>query len=206
MVFVQRRAAPRGVGDHRVDVGGSANRSYRRQSHPPVARPPIRASSCRCMMSGPSFRRRQTSCPRSISTASEPCRTRGHNKATWRPASERLRADGKKNATPGRKTGAPGNAFWDLRDGTNRLQAAHESFSSRAMLAEVPLAGLSCGEFGFTIDCVAQCETILSVELSRLVLDDGPRGMLDTARLRDVIKSIGQTIVRSMALPQRFSS
>jgi len=33
------------------------------------------------------------------------------------------------------------------------------------------------GEYGFTTDCVAQCENILSVELSRLDLDRGPRGM-----------------------------
>ncbi len=43
----------------------------------------------------------------------------------------------------GGKTGALGNAFWDLPDGTNRLHEAHESFSSPAMLVEVPLAGLS---------------------------------------------------------------
>ena len=60
-----------------------------------------------------------------------------------RPDSERLRADGKKNATSGGKTGVPGNVFWDLQDGTNRLHAAHESFSGPAMLTEVPLAGLS---------------------------------------------------------------
>ena len=35
------------------------------------------------------------------------------------------------------------HTFWDLRDGINRLHAAHESFSSPAMPAEVPLAGLS---------------------------------------------------------------
>lgn len=40
------------------------------------------------------------------------------------------------------KTCDSGNAFWNLQDETNRLHAAHESFSSLAMLAEVPLAGL----------------------------------------------------------------
>ena len=50
------------------------------------------------------------------------------------------------------------------------------------------------GEYGFTTDCVAQCENILSVELSRLDLDRGPRGMLDPARFRDVIKAIGHVL------------
>jgi len=58
--------------------------------------------------------------------------------------------------TAAAKTAAPGNAFWDLRDGTNRLHAAHESFSSPAMLAEVPLAGLS---FVILRNVVAGCGT-----------------------------------------------
>ena len=48
------------------------------------------------------------------------------------------------------------------------------------------------GEFGLTADCVAQCENILSIEKTDIIdLDDGPIGVLDDGRLRDVIKSIG---------------
>ena len=50
------------------------------------------------------------------------------------------------------------------------------------------------GEFGFTADCVTQGENILSVELSRLDLDRGPRGILDPARFRDVIRAIGNVL------------
>ena len=50
------------------------------------------------------------------------------------------------------------------------------------------------GEYGFATDCVAQCENILSVELSKLDLDRGPRGMLDPTRFRDVIKAIGDVL------------
>jgi hypothetical protein len=43
----------------------------------------------------------------------------------------------------GWKAGNPETAFWDLGDRINRLHDAHESIVSRAMLAEVPLAGLT---------------------------------------------------------------
>jgi hypothetical protein len=53
-----------------------------------------------------------------------------------------------------------------------------------------------CSLFGaatsaFTADCVAQCENLLSIELSQLDLSDGPLGMLDDMAFRDVIKAIG---------------
>lgn len=47
------------------------------------------------------------------------------------------------------------------------------------------------GQFGFTADCVAQCENILSIEKSQLDLAAGPLGTLDDLSLRDVIKAIG---------------
>ena len=50
------------------------------------------------------------------------------------------------------KTCDSGNAFWNLQDETNRLHAAHESFSSLAMLAEVPLAGLSFHRSSIRVD------------------------------------------------------
>lgn len=48
------------------------------------------------------------------------------------------------------------------------------------------------GEFGFTADCVAQCENMVSIEKTDIIdLDDGPIGVLDEIKLRDVIKAIG---------------
>ena len=88
-----------------------------------------------------SFKRRPTSCRRSISTASDPCRTLGHNKAVRRSDSERLRADaGKTSLQRGKQ------AFREPVLGPARREhAAHESLISRPMLAEVRLAGLSSG-------------------------------------------------------------
>jgi mRNA-degrading endonuclease toxin of MazEF toxin-antitoxin module len=50
------------------------------------------------------------------------------------------------------------------------------------------------GQFGFTVDCVAQCENILSIEKMQLDLDSGPIGILDETALRDVVKAIGYVI------------
>jgi mRNA-degrading endonuclease toxin of MazEF toxin-antitoxin module len=48
------------------------------------------------------------------------------------------------------------------------------------------------GQFGFTKDCVAQCENIFLV--AKDSLDANPVGSLDDAALRDVIKAIGHVI------------
>ena len=50
------------------------------------------------------------------------------------------------------------------------------------------------GEFGFTADCVAQCENLLSIEKTQLDLNAGPVGQLDDVTLRGVIKAIGYVI------------
>jgi mRNA-degrading endonuclease toxin of MazEF toxin-antitoxin module len=50
---------------------------------------------------------------------------------------------------------------------------------------------LRAGQFGFTTDCVAQCENLLSIETTQLDLDSGPIGLLDDPTMRDVIKAIG---------------
>jgi mRNA-degrading endonuclease toxin of MazEF toxin-antitoxin module len=47
------------------------------------------------------------------------------------------------------------------------------------------------GDFGFTADCVAQCENILSIDQAQFDLAAGPMGTLDEAALQKVIKSIG---------------
>jgi mRNA-degrading endonuclease toxin of MazEF toxin-antitoxin module len=50
------------------------------------------------------------------------------------------------------------------------------------------------GEFGLTVDCVAQCENLLSIDLAQLDLTAGALGVLDDVALRDVIKAIGHVI------------
>jgi mRNA-degrading endonuclease toxin of MazEF toxin-antitoxin module len=49
------------------------------------------------------------------------------------------------------------------------------------------------GQFGFTADCVAQCENILSID-KRQLAEGGPIGVLDETALREVIKAIGFVI------------
>jgi hypothetical protein len=50
------------------------------------------------------------------------------------------------------------------------------------------------GQFGFTTDCVAQCENLLSIEKIQLDLAAGPIGVLDDISLREVIKAIGHVL------------
>jgi mRNA-degrading endonuclease toxin of MazEF toxin-antitoxin module len=50
------------------------------------------------------------------------------------------------------------------------------------------------GQFGFTADCVAQCDNMLSVEKSQLDVASGPIGVLDEMAMRDVIKAIGHVM------------
>jgi mRNA-degrading endonuclease toxin of MazEF toxin-antitoxin module len=65
-------------------------------------------------------------------------------------------------------------------------------FAIRSKLANcVPFR---TGEFGFTADCVAQCENMLSIEQAQLDLAPGPRGILDEATLGKVVKAIGYVI------------
>jgi mRNA-degrading endonuclease toxin of MazEF toxin-antitoxin module len=65
-------------------------------------------------------------------------------------------------------------------------------FSARRTLPNcVPFPA---GDFGFTKDCVAQCENILSIDQGQLDLDAGPIGVLDEIALRNVIKAIGHVI------------
>jgi mRNA-degrading endonuclease toxin of MazEF toxin-antitoxin module len=65
-------------------------------------------------------------------------------------------------------------------------------FASRQSLPNcVPF---QAGDFGFTKDCVAQCENVLSIDRSQLDLVQGPLGVLSDIVLRDVIKAIGYVI------------
>ena len=65
-------------------------------------------------------------------------------------------------------------------------------FAVRSTLPNfVPFAA---GQFGFTTDCVAQCENVLSITMSQLDLSAGPFGILDESALRDVIRAIGYVL------------
>lgn len=50
------------------------------------------------------------------------------------------------------------------------------------------------GDFGFTVDCVAQCENILSIDQDQLDLAAGPVGTVDETAIQKVIKAIGYVI------------
>ena len=65
-------------------------------------------------------------------------------------------------------------------------------FATRAQLPNgVPF---QAGEFGFTKDCVAQAEAILFIDKTRVDIVQGPQGVWDEQRMRDVIKAIGYVI------------
>ena len=65
-------------------------------------------------------------------------------------------------------------------------------FSVRSKLSNCVL--FRAGDFGFTIDCVAQCENILSIDHSQIDLAAGPLGTLNDTALQNVIKAIGYVI------------
>lgn len=74
-------------------------------------------------------------------------------------------------------------------------------FSIRSKLANcVPFRA---GEFGFTVDCVAQCENMLSIDQEQLDLSTGPRGVLDKAALQKVVRGIGYVIESDCELVER---
>ena len=50
------------------------------------------------------------------------------------------------------------------------------------------------GEFGFTANCVAQCENILSIDRGQLSEGAGPLGTLDDIAFREIIKAIGYVV------------
>ena len=52
----------------------------------------------------------------------------------------------------------------------------------------------SAGQYGFTRDCVAQCENMLAIEINQLDTQNGPQGILNENAFRDVIKAIGSVI------------
>lgn len=62
-------------------------------------------------------------------------------------------------------------------------------FAARSRLPSCVL--FRTGQFGFTTDCVAQCDNMLSIEKSQIDLSSGPMGELDEIALREVIKAIG---------------
>ena len=50
------------------------------------------------------------------------------------------------------------------------------------------------GEFGFTTECVAQCENMLSVHKSQIDLATGPLGKLDDLTIRSVVRAVGHVM------------
>ena len=50
------------------------------------------------------------------------------------------------------------------------------------------------GNFGFTADCVAQCENIFSIDQAHIDLATGRIGTLDDSTFQKVVRSIGYVI------------
>jgi mRNA-degrading endonuclease toxin of MazEF toxin-antitoxin module len=50
------------------------------------------------------------------------------------------------------------------------------------------------GEFGFSQDCVAQCETVTFVDKQDIDSTSGTLGVLDDTRMRDVIRALGHVL------------
>jgi mRNA-degrading endonuclease toxin of MazEF toxin-antitoxin module len=65
-------------------------------------------------------------------------------------------------------------------------------FATRSKLANC--VSFRAGEFGFTVDCVAQCENMLSIDHAQLDLAAGPLGVLDRPTLGKVVAAIGYVI------------
>jgi mRNA-degrading endonuclease toxin of MazEF toxin-antitoxin module len=65
-------------------------------------------------------------------------------------------------------------------------------FAVRSLLPNS--APFRAGQFGFTADCVAQCENILSIDKAQLDLAAGPVARLDDLAMREVVKAIGYVL------------
>jgi mRNA-degrading endonuclease toxin of MazEF toxin-antitoxin module len=65
-------------------------------------------------------------------------------------------------------------------------------FAVRSKLSNC--VAFQAGDFGFTVDCVAQCENILSIDQEQLDLAAGPMGTLDEVVFQKVVKAIGYVI------------
>ena len=65
-----------------------------------------------------------------------------------------------------------------------------QRFAVRSTLAHC--VAFQAGQFGFSKNCVAQCENIFLVEKG--CLSAAPLGILDAMALRDVVKAIGHVI------------
>jgi hypothetical protein len=80
---------------------------------------------------------------------------------------------------------------------TGRLKIGRHRRGDRQCPSKGIPVTLSCAagrKFGFTRDCVAQCENMLALPVSQLDLATGPIASLDAVALRSVIKAIGHAI------------
>jgi mRNA-degrading endonuclease toxin of MazEF toxin-antitoxin module len=64
-----------------------------------------------------------------------------------------------------------------------------KKFAARSKLANCVV--LKAGQFGMTMDCVVQVETVFNAPLMNLDLAPGPVGKLDDLTMRELIKALG---------------
>ena len=82
----------------------------------------------------------------------------------------------------------------DLNRGAYVVEIACTSarFSERSKLRNcVPFFA---GQFGFTVNTVAQCKNIFPIKIAQIRLTLGPIGILDDECMREVVKAIGYVI------------
>lgn len=82
---------------------------------------------------------------------------------------------------------------WEELNRGDRVLAVVCTSQKFAIRSKLPhCVPFQAGQFGFTKDCVAQCENLLL--LDKLNLDPKPIGTLSDAALRDIVKAIGNVI------------
>jgi len=82
----------------------------------------------------------------------------------------------------------------DLNRGTYvvAVLCTSSNYATRSQLPHcVPF---QAGEFGLPKDCVAQCETISFLDKTDIDTSSGSIGVLDEARMREIIRAIGHVL------------
>ncbi len=95
------------------------------------------------MLAGIVFRRRQPSCPRSTSAASDRCRQPGHNKAAGPPDSERLRAQARKTPLQRENQAFRELLFGGRETGASGSRSAHQSGNAGGRAIDRPILSSS---------------------------------------------------------------
>jgi hypothetical protein len=147
-----------------------------------------------------SSRRQPTNSPRSTSTASDRCRTPGHEKAARRPDSERHRADIRKTPLQGGRGPVQGAAFRAGAGPWRRENRLTSRSSARCSLTKCQRRAIRCGQRSRRLPSgiMASSETRRRVSMPVTWL---PRGAAAAIRLEPSMES--RAITTRRGLPGR---